>query len=90
MGDNRRERKHTADFAVELKAAAGRSSGTDSMEPPKPAREQWQQTCVTDALQYTIASGSCCCSPLEGSRSFAGYRTEKPDATAHSMAVRRG
>jgi hypothetical protein len=60
------------------------------MEQPKLAREQLQQTCVTDALQYMIASGSCCCNPLEGSRSPVDCRTESLAATAHSMAVRHG
>jgi hypothetical protein len=56
-------------------------------EQPKLVRGQWQQTCVVDARQHTIASGSCCCSSL-GGRSCPDVRTVKYAASAHAQSVR--
>jgi hypothetical protein len=56
-------------------------------EQPKLVRGQWQQTCVVDARQHTIASGSCCCSSL-GGRSCPDVRTVSFGAAAHVLDVR--
>jgi hypothetical protein len=66
------------------------SSGTVPQEALKQAHVRWQQTCAVDVRQRTIASGSCCCSPLGGSRSCSEYRTGSLAAYAHAMADRRG
>jgi hypothetical protein len=55
---------------------------------PKLVRERSQQTCVVDARQHTIASGSCC--PVGDSRSCLGCCTESSDANAHAKTDRRG
>lgn len=70
--------------------AEGMHSETDLQAQRSPVRERWQQTFAIDARQDTIGSGSCCCSPQRGSRSFVGYRTESLDAVAHSKAGRCG
>jgi hypothetical protein len=57
---------------------------------PKLVRGQLQQTCVVGARQHTIASGSCCCMSLGGSRSCPGFRMESFVATAHAKDDRRG
>lgn len=88
--DSRGRQTDTEDREGEWRIAADMNNGTSWQEQPKPAHEQWQQTCVMNARRDTIASGSCCCSPLVGSRSLVDYRTESLAATAHSMAVRHG
>lgn len=55
---------------------------------PKLAHGLLRQTCVVDARQHTIASGSCCCRTLGGSRSCPGFRTGSLGATAHTKADR--
>jgi hypothetical protein len=81
-------RIHT-DPAAASRAAAGMSSVTVLQEGPTQARVQWQPTCGVDVRQRTIASGSCCCNPLGGSRSCSGCCTGSLAANAHAMADRR-
>jgi hypothetical protein len=50
--------------------------------PLKLARERLQQTCEAGARQHTIASGSCCCKTLAGSRSCPEFRRESFGVTA--------
>nr|GFD60080.1 hypothetical protein [Tanacetum cinerariifolium] len=69
---------------------AGRSSETVLREGQRRVRVQWQQTCGVGVRRRTIASGSCCCSPVAGSRSCSGYRTGSLAAIAHALAGRRG
>ena len=85
-GDIQKEQIHTEGLVAGLRAA-GTNNGADSTGQPMKAREQWQQTCGMDALQYMIASGSCCCSPQEGSCCrFVEIRTAHLAAIAHSQA----
>jgi hypothetical protein len=64
----------------------GTSSARFPQEQPKLARGRLRQTCVVDARQHTIASGSCCCKTLGDSRSSLDYRTGSSVATAHAQA----
>jgi hypothetical protein len=68
--------------------AVGTSSARFPREQPKLARGRLQQTCVVDARQHTIASGSCCCKTLGNSRSCLDVRTGSPVATAHAQVDR--
>lgn len=81
---------HTEDQAVTLMAVAGMRSGRVLWVGQRQAHVQWQQTCGADVRRRTIASGSCCCSPVAGSRSCSECRTESFAAIAHAMADRRG
>jgi hypothetical protein len=78
------------DLAASLMTAADTRSGKVQKEQPKLARGLLQQTCVVDARQHTIASGSCCCNSLGESRSCPDFRTESSGATAHSKTDRHG
>ena len=81
---------HIAGPAGALLAVVDRHSGKDLLGQQSLVHGQLQQTFAIDARQDTIASGSCCDSPREGSRSFAGYRTESLDVAEHSKAGRFG
>jgi hypothetical protein len=76
------------DQAASWMIVVGTHSARVPMGQPKLVRERLQQTCVVDARQHTIASGSCCCSSLGDSRSCPGFRTENSGATVHSLADR--
>lgn len=89
-GNQWEQPRDTAALAGGLKAVGDRHNVTGSLVQPKPVHEQLQQTCVMDARQNTIASGSCCCSPPADSRSLAEYRMECLAATAHSTTGRHG
>lgn len=79
----------TEDQAAAWTAVAGMRSERVLWEGQRQAHVQWQQTCGADVRRRTIASGSCCYSPVACSRSCSGYRTESLAAIAHAMADRR-
>jgi hypothetical protein len=76
------------DLMASLTTVVDKSSVEALEAQPKPVRERLQQTCVVDARQHTIASGSCC--PVEDSRSCLCCCTESSDATVHAKTGRRG
>jgi hypothetical protein len=77
------------DQMASLQTAVDKHSARVPEVQPKLAHGRSQQTCVVDARQHTIASGSCCCSSLGGSRSCLDCRTESSDAIVHAKAGRR-
>jgi hypothetical protein len=87
MVDSLEGLRHIEDLVAESRVE-DMNNGTNSMEQPMKAHEPLQQTYGMDALQNRLAYGSCCYSPLEGSRNFAVKRTEHLAATAHSRAGR--